>query len=98
MWGESCPLCFWVAYHFESTLSRLFFHVHRIHPGLLTQSLSRSLPIPRRANFIVLFIYLIVRLFVVFVVVVVSFFIYLLLTLTLDLTTGFFLMTLNYNL
>lgn len=64
VWEESCSLCFWVAYHFESTLSSLFFHVHRIHPRLLTQSLSRSLPIPRRAIFIFLFIYLFVRLFV----------------------------------
>ena len=97
--GSGAP-SFWVAYHFELTLSRLFFHVHRIHPRLLTQSLSRSLPIPRRAIFIFLFIYLFVRLFVVFVVVVLVlfFFIYLLLTLTLDLTAGIFLMTLNCNL
>ena len=74
--GSRAP-SFWVAYHFELTLSRLFFHVHRIHPRLLTQSLSRSLPIPRRAIFIFLFIYLFVRLFVVFVVVVVVFFFYL---------------------
>ena len=78
VWGESCPLCFCVAYHFESKLSSLFFHVHRIHPRLLTQSLSRSLPISRRAIFIFLFLYLFARLFVVFdvVVVVVFFFIY----------------------
>ena len=96
VWGESCPLCFWVAYHFESTLSKLFFHVHRIHPRLLTQSLSRSLPIPRRAIIIFLFIYMFVRVFVVFVVVVVVvvfFLSFLLLTLTLNLTAGLFLMT-----
>ena len=77
--GSRAP-SFWVAYHFELTLSRLFFHVHRIHPRLLTQSLSRSLPIPRRAIFIFLFIYLFVRLFVVFVVVVVVVFFFYLFT------------------
>ena len=97
VWGESCPVCFWVASHFESTLSKLFFHVHRIHPRLLSQSLSRSLPIPRRAIIIFLFIYMFVRVFAVFVVVVVVvvvfFLSFLLLTLTLDLTAGLFLMT-----
>ena len=97
VWGESCPVCFWVASHFESTLSKLFFHVHRIHPRLLSQSLSRSLPIPRRAIIIFMFIYMFVRVFAVFVVVVVVvvvfFLSFLLLTLTLDLTAGLFLMT-----
>ena len=93
-----CLISCYITVNSICNLHSLFLHVHRIHPHLFTQSLSRSLPIPRRAIFICLFSYLFVRVFVVFVVVVFFLLYYLLLTLTLDVTAGLSLMTLNYNL
>ena len=95
--GSRAPFVFGLLPTLNQHYQSYFFHVHRIHPRLLSQSLSRSLPIPRRAIIIFVFIYMFVRVFAVFVVVVVVvvvfFLSFLLLTLTLDLTAGLFLMT-----